>query len=68
MAKPEQDRADRFSISLPRQLIADFDHMLAAKGYDNRSLAIADILRAWLVEQRRENPGQEIAGAVTLKA
>jgi len=26
-------------------LLADFDHTLAAKGYDNRSLAIADILR-----------------------
>jgi CopG family transcriptional regulator, nickel-responsive regulator len=66
MAKPEQDRADRFSVSLPRQLIADFDRMLAAKGYDNRSQAIADILRDWLVEQRRENPEQEIAGAITL--
>jgi CopG family nickel-responsive transcriptional regulator len=66
MPKPEQDRAGRFSISLPRQLLADFDHMLAAKGYDNRSLAIADILRDWLVEQRRENPAQEIAGAITL--
>jgi CopG family transcriptional regulator, nickel-responsive regulator len=66
MPKSEQDRAGRFSISLPRQLLADFDRMLAAKGYDNRSLAIADILRAWLVEQRRENLGQEIAGAITL--
>jgi CopG family transcriptional regulator, nickel-responsive regulator len=66
MPKPQQFLAGRFSVSLPRQLLADFDRMLAAKGYDNRSLAIADILRAWLVEQRRENPGQEIAGAVTL--
>jgi CopG family transcriptional regulator, nickel-responsive regulator len=66
MTKPEQDRADRFSVSLPRQLLGDFDRMLATKGYDNRSLAIADILRDWLVGQRRENPDQEIAGAITL--
>ena len=48
------------------QLVADFDAMLQRKGYSNRSLAVADILRAWLVEQRRENPRQEIAGAITL--
>ena len=66
MAKTKQQLAGRFSVSLPQQLLADFDAMLRQKGYDNRSLAIADIARAWLVEQRRENPEQEIAGAITL--
>jgi len=66
MPKPKQQLAGRFSMSLPRQLLADFDGMLRQKGYDNRSLAIADIVRAWLVEQRRANPLQEIAGAITL--
>jgi CopG family nickel-responsive transcriptional regulator len=66
MSKPEQHLAGRFSVSLPQQLLGDFDAMLRQKGYDNRSQAIADIVRAWLVEQRRENPQQEIAGAITL--
>ena len=66
MPKARQLLSDRFSVSLPGQLVADFDAMLKRKGYDNRSLAVADILRAWLVEQRRENPDQEIAGAITL--
>ena len=66
MAKTQQQLAGRFSVSLPQQLLRDFDAMLRQKGYDNRSLAIADIVRAWLVEQRRENPEQEIAGAITL--
>jgi CopG family transcriptional regulator, nickel-responsive regulator len=66
MAKNKQQLAGRFSVSLPQQLLADLDAMLVQKGYDNRSLAVADIARAWLVEQRRENPDQEIAGAITL--
>ncbi len=66
MSKPQQHLAGRFSISLPQQLLADFDGTLLQKGYHNRSLAIADIVRDWLVEQRRENPEQEIAGAITL--
>ena len=66
MAKDRQLHSDRFSVSLPSQLVADFDAMLERKGYSNRSLAVADILRAWLVEQRRSNPQQEIAGAITL--
>jgi CopG family transcriptional regulator, nickel-responsive regulator len=64
--KPKQHLAGRFSVSLPQQLLADFDGALLQKGYHNRSLAIADIVRAWLIEQRRENSEQEIAGAITL--
>ncbi len=66
MAKLKAQMAERFSVSLPRQLVADFDALLSRKGQGNRSLAIGEILRAWIVEQRRENPRQEIAGAITL--
>jgi len=58
--------AERFSVSLPQGLLADMDAMIRQKGYDNRSLVIADMVRAWLVEHRQENPEQEIAGAITL--
>ena len=66
MAKTKPQLAGRFSVSLPQQLLADLDAMLAKKGYDNRSLAMADMARDWLVAQRQENPDQEIAGAITL--
>ena len=66
MAKTKPQLAGRFSVSLPQQLLADIDAMLAKKGYDNRSLAMADMARDWLVAQRQENPDQEIAGAITL--
>ena len=59
-------RVGRFSVSLPAGLLADLDAMLRKKGYDNRSQAIADMARAWIVEHRQGDPGREIAGAITL--
>ncbi len=56
----------RFSVSLPPQLLRQFDEMAAAKGYDNRSLAIADMLRGQLVEHRKQFGGEEIVGTITL--
>ena len=40
--------------------------MAEAKGYDNRSLAIADMLRGQLVEHRKQFGGEEIVGTITL--
>lgn len=56
----------RFSVSLDKKLARALDRMAAEKGYDNRSLAIADMIRAHLVEHRQESAGQEIAGTITL--
>jgi CopG family transcriptional regulator, nickel-responsive regulator len=56
----------RFSISLPNELAAQLERMTQEKGYDNRSLAIADMVRAHLVEHRQKYGDQEIAGTITL--
>ena len=40
--------------------------MVKEKGYDNRSLAIADMVRAHLVEHRQQFSDREIAGTITL--
>ena len=40
--------------------------MAREKGYDNRSLAVADLIRAGLVEHRQHFGDQEIAGTITL--
>ena len=57
--------AVRFSVSLPAELARELDEMTAQKGYSNRSLAIGDMVRAHLVEHRK-NIGGEIAGTITL--
>ncbi|MCC6580772.1 MAG: nickel-responsive transcriptional regulator NikR [Phycisphaeraceae bacterium] len=56
----------RFSVSLPKALLNDLDAMAQQKGYDNRSLLIADMIRDWLVEHHRHQGKHEIAGTITL--
>ncbi|HTI99222.1 MAG TPA: nickel-responsive transcriptional regulator NikR, partial [Dongiaceae bacterium] len=55
-----------FSVSLPPKLLKQFDTMAGEKGYDNRSLAIADMMRDHLVEHRQKFGAEEIAGTITL--
>lgn len=56
----------RFSVSLPPALMKQLDQMAAEKSYDNRSLAIADMIRAQLVEHRQKFGNEEICGTITL--
>ena len=62
----KKDTATRFSVSLPPALLEQLDEMTHEKGYDNRSLAIADMIRAHLVEHRQNTGNEEIAGTITL--
>lgn len=43
---------ERFTISIDDDLARDFDGWIAARGYDNRSEAIRDVLRAHLAQVR----------------
>lgn len=56
----------RFSVSLPAQLARELDRMAGEKGYDNRSLAVADMIRAHLIEHQQQLGTAEIAGSITL--
>ncbi len=56
----------RFSVSLPPKLLDELDKMSGEKGYDNRSLAIADMIRDQLVEHQKELGNAEIVGTITL--
>jgi CopG family nickel-responsive transcriptional regulator len=61
-----KDSVTRFSVSLPALLARELDRMSKEKGYDNRSLAIADMIRAHLVEHRQQFGNAEIAGSITI--
>src|SRR5262249_49866160 len=56
----------RVTVSLPGHLAARLDDAVRRKGYANRSNAVAEMLRAKLVEYHREEPGEEIVGTITL--
>ena len=56
----------RFSVSLPPSLLRQLDDMARDKGYDNRSLAIADMIRDRLVEHHQKTENAEMVGTITL--
>ena len=62
----KKETVSRFSISLPPSLLQQFDEMSKEKGYDNRSLAIGDMMRDRLVEHRQKFGNEDIAGTITL--
>ena len=66
MKTPGTHGVSRFSVSLNKQLLRSLDAMVREKGYTNRSLAIADMVRAQLVEHQQQRGDQEIAGTITL--
>lgn len=56
----------RLSVSVPPELVPELDAMVEAKGYDNRSLAIADMVRDHLVTHRAEHGAGKVAATITL--
>lgn len=56
----------RLTVSLPPMLADELDKMVKEIGYDNRSLAVADMIRDRLVEYRQNEGDHEIAGSITL--
>ena len=62
----DNNSVTRFSVSVPPKLLIDFDKMVVEKGFDNRSPAIADMMRAQLVDHRQKSGRGEIAGTITL--
>jgi CopG family nickel-responsive transcriptional regulator len=56
----------RFTVSVPQTLAKQLDRMTREKGYDNRSLAVADMIRGQLVEHRQNYGDHDIAGTITL--
>lgn len=56
----------RFSVSLPTDLLRQLDAMAVARGFPNRSRALADVVRSSLVEHNAQTGAGEIAGTITL--
>ncbi|MCL6591301.1 MAG: nickel-responsive transcriptional regulator NikR [Firmicutes bacterium] len=62
----------RFGVSIDSALLDQFDQVIEAKGYTNRSEAIRDLIRDYLVEeewQRKEGGapgGRDAVGTITL--
>ena len=55
----------RFGVSISSELLEKFDELIEAKGYVNRSEAIRDLIRDYLVDYEWEED-TETMGAVTI--
>ncbi len=56
----------RFGVSLEENLLAQFDRIIARKGYTNRSEALRDLIRESLVREQWELGTEEAVGTLTL--
>lgn len=56
----------RFGVSIPTELVKSFDEVTRRKGYSNRSEAIRDMMRDYLVETEWESLSGEVMGTVTI--
>ncbi len=60
-----KDKLVRFGVSLEGELLRRFDAYIGDEGYDNRSKAIADLIRKEFVSDAFRR-GEDVAGAVTI--
>jgi len=56
----------RFGVSIEEPLLAQFDRLIAKKGYANRSEALRDLIRESLVKEQWDLGTAEAVGTVTL--
>ncbi len=59
------EKTTRFGVSIPNRLLERFDEVVDEKRYGNRSEAIRDLIRDFLVEAEWES-NEETVGTVTL--
>jgi len=67
LGKKEKGRpVNRISISLPDDLQADLDEMVAKRGFDSRSQAINDMLHQHVVDHKRQIGDEVMVGTITI--
>ncbi len=61
-----ESELQRIGISIEEKLLSQFDNLIEKKGYTNRSEAIRDLIREYLVEEEwRQGEGNSV-GTITL--
>jgi CopG family transcriptional regulator, nickel-responsive regulator len=61
-----KETVERISVSLPPGLVADLDGLVVERDFDNRSQALAWMVREALLESRRVEGQAVMAGSITL--
>ena len=56
----------RFGVSMEKGLLESFDRLISKKGYSNRSEAVRDLIRDYLVTEDWAVEEKEMVGTITL--
>ncbi len=56
----------RISVSMPEDLLAELDGMVAARGFESRSQAISEMINLQLLEHKRQLGDEVMVGTITL--
>jgi len=56
----------RIGITIPQELLEEFDRLIERRGYTTRSEAVRDLVRKELVDEIAASPNAEVYGTVTL--
>jgi len=56
----------RFSVSLDKRVLDEFDRLIKKKGYPTRSKAISDLIREKLVREEIKVEDKDVVGVITL--
>lgn len=59
-------RLVRFGVSMDEHLLQRFDNFISRKSYANRSEAVRDLIRNYLVQEEWREKGREMVGIITL--
>ncbi len=60
------EKITRFGVSIEPDLLKKFDKMIKKEGYENRSEAIRDLIRAGLIDEKSKNPDENVIGTLTM--
>jgi CopG family nickel-responsive transcriptional regulator len=60
------ETVERFGVSMSPRLLETFDALIEKRGYANRSEALRDIVRNYIVESHWQTEDAEVMGAVTI--
>ncbi len=56
----------RIGITIPENLLKEFDSLIERRGYETRSEAVRDLVRKEIVDEVSAMPSAEVYGTVTL--
>ena len=60
------EKVIRFGVSINPKLLERFDNIIKEKGYTNRSEAIRDLIRDFLVAEEWKTSDEETVGTLTI--